>query len=94
LLKANQIMVAQVDQAGSTALHIAAIYGNHDYASELLALGADLEAKDEEDLTPLYCAISFGHMRTVEFLLSVGACPRIRNKYFKTGESVLIWKRR
>jgi hypothetical protein len=55
----------------------------------LLAAGAQLEAADEEEQTPLLLAVSFGHADVVQLLLSEGADPAKRDKMGRTGWCML-----
>jgi ankyrin repeat protein len=57
----------------SSALGVAAIYGHTDTVRDLLARGADLEARNGSWQTPLYMAASRGHTDTMQVLLDAGA---------------------
>jgi ankyrin repeat protein len=54
-------------------LGVAAIYGHTDTVRDLLARGADLEARNGSWQTPLYMAASRGHTDTMQVLLDAGA---------------------
>jgi len=58
------------------ALHWAAAEGAARAAACLLAHGADVDALDTDDLTPLLLAVTAGHAAVVQVLLSGGADPR------------------
>ncbi len=50
-------LLASCDNRGETALHKAALYGLHWLVPELLARGADRDARNHGGLTPLYLAL-------------------------------------
>ncbi|PMD29241.1 ankyrin [Hyaloscypha variabilis F] len=56
-----------------TPLHIAAFAGLTRYATQLLAEGATVDARDAEDRTPLHLACARGHISMVSLLLKNGA---------------------
>ncbi len=57
----------------ATLLHFAAESGNAAVAQSLLALGADIEAIDHEEVTPLHTAIWNEHEEVALLLISEGA---------------------
>lgn len=59
----------------TTALHIVAGYNVLPAAEHLLAVGADVMARDKGGLTPLHNACSYGHVAMAELLLRHGADP-------------------
>jgi hypothetical protein len=59
--------------AGGTPLIVASVLGHTEVARELIEAGADIEAKNNEQTTPLYNAAFFCHPETVELLLKHGA---------------------
>jgi hypothetical protein len=76
---------ARNDEDGRTPLHYAATEGHADIARLLIASGANLEAVDLTDLTPLAeaCCSSMddpAHIEFVELLLSKGANVNGNNK--------------
>ena len=54
IISAGNISIDANDQTGHTALHHACIIGNHDAVTSLLQAGANPNARDADDLTPLY----------------------------------------
>ena len=58
---------------GTTALHIAALYGDKELAELLIANGADVNAKNRVGLTPLHRAAENGHKEIAEQLIAKGA---------------------
>ncbi|XSG74895.1 ankyrin repeat domain-containing protein [Herpetosiphon llansteffanensis] len=64
-----------VDQAGHTALHLAAWNGQEAAVALLLAHGADVAAQTKRNQTALQLAVAYGHNATAEILLNHGARP-------------------
>lgn len=59
-LDENSGLVHQRDEAGATALHYAAFYGQHEIAELLLDKGAEINARDGKfDATPAGWAIEY-----------------------------------
>lgn len=58
---------------GLTALHVAAAYGYCDITSELLAAGAQVDARDHLGNTPLILAAQEGQVENALLLLTAGA---------------------
>ncbi|KAI1006516.1 Glycerophosphocholine phosphodiesterase [Podosphaera aphanis] len=66
--------INQQDEAGETALHIAARFGHADCAEELLRQKANFELVDKKfSWTPLHVACVDGHLSIVELLIQAGA---------------------
>jgi ankyrin repeat protein len=65
-------------------LHSAASAGDVKRVKELLEKGADPNARDENDNTPLHLAASWGHVGIVKLLLGHGANLNAQNKYGRT----------
>jgi ankyrin repeat protein len=79
--------VDSTDQAGTTALMVAAAFGNADVAEALLDAGANPNAHDAANRTaPLHFAALAGHAAVIELLLARGAAIEIRDAH---GESPL-----
>lgn len=66
------------------ALHMAVRWGRHDSVATLLALGADIESKDEEGRTLLCQAARHERDATVKFLLDNGADINAQDNTGKT----------
>ncbi|KAG9523800.1 hypothetical protein KCV07_g2338, partial [Aureobasidium melanogenum] len=62
-------------ERGATGLHLAAHHGLVNATSQLLASGADVDARDCLGTTPLMYAAAAGHSKIVEILLHSGAEP-------------------
>lgn len=71
MVKANPALVKLQDQAGSTALHHAAGFGSLDTIKNLIAAGADVNAKNNRQSTPLHWALASEDK--VKLLLAKGA---------------------
>ncbi|MBD0391017.1 ankyrin repeat domain-containing protein, partial [Wolbachia endosymbiont of Pentalonia nigronervosa] len=67
-----------------TLLHLAASYGLKDVVKALLKIGAEINAKDQDDATPLHWAAISGNADVVASLLKNGADPSLKNKDGKT----------
>src|SRR5690348_8805059 len=82
-MKGNQALLrklleqkADVNQAqidGATALHWAIYRNDLEMALLLIKAGARVEAKNREDITPLYMASAYGHPDLIRILLGAGA---------------------
>ncbi|MBT8086657.1 MAG: ankyrin repeat domain-containing protein [Gammaproteobacteria bacterium] len=73
LLDVGNIDTTIRQEAGSTALHIAAAVGDVDIVRMLVAHGADRSARDSYDNTPAAIARSAGHPEIAEYLEAPGA---------------------
>src|SRR5271168_5124134 len=60
---------------GRTALHLAANNGHYQTVEILVMAGADLNAKDLTEATPLSLATEKGRQRIFKFLVEKGANP-------------------
>lgn len=65
------------DQAGYTALHLAAWNGHVEAVAELLAQGADIAARTKRNETALQLAVAYAHNAAAEILLDHGATPDV-----------------
>ena len=60
-----------------TALIIAACQGHYEIVEVLIQAGADLDVKNDEDVTAQFCAVFFGRTEIVQLLSDSGADPNI-----------------
>ena len=60
-----------------TALIIAACQGHYEIVDLLVNAGADLDVKNDEDVTAQFCAVFFGRTEIVQLLSDAGADPNI-----------------
>ena len=67
--------------SGDTPLHKAAKDGDVSEVKELLAKGAEVNAKGKDGETPLHWAALLGHLDVVKELLAKGAEVNAKNKY-------------
>jgi ankyrin repeat protein len=65
-------------------LHMAALNGNLELAAELVALGRDINARDDEQMTALHYAAQKNNPDMVHFLLANGANKDIQDKHRRT----------
>lgn len=65
------------DQAGYTALHLAAWNGHVEAVAELLVHGADIAARTKRNETALQLAVAYAHNAAAEILLDHGATPDV-----------------
>ena len=72
------------DWTGKTALHYAAEYGHLEIAGLLLANGADVNRRDDDQATPLYFAAVGGFVEVARLLLVYGADINARDKARET----------
>jgi len=67
-------------QAPDISIHEAAWDGNIEAAKQAIADGEDVNAKDEERMTPLHWAASFGQKEVAELLIAEGADVDAKNE--------------
>ncbi|MBS1789123.1 MAG: ankyrin repeat domain-containing protein [Acidobacteria bacterium] len=72
------------NQALNDELIIAARKSNVEAVKELLAKGADVNAKTEYGATPLFFACDRGNVEIVKLLLAAGADTEIRDTFYKS----------
>ncbi|MDM7986245.1 MAG: ankyrin repeat domain-containing protein [Smithella sp.] len=76
------------DEAGLTALMIAAINGRVQTVDLLIAKGADVNVEDKVGETALMKAAMNGHQQTVDLLIRRGADVNVEDNY---GKTALCW---
>ncbi len=81
------VSIALVGCFGSSDIWYAATDDDVSSIERLLKDGIDVDAKDYDGETPLSSAASFGHLKSVRFLLSKGANPNITND---SGDTALL----
>lgn len=69
-------------------LFLAAIWGGASDIHRLVKRGANINAVDSEQNTPLIAAAESGNAETVKKLLIMGACTDHQNIYGKTAEMI------
>ena len=71
------------DNAGRTALHHAVFMENNQVlmCQKLIQFGADVNAKDLDNRTPLHHAAEAGKMRVIPILIQRGALPNHKDSY-------------
>ena len=72
-IEARAVVMEERDKDGCTALHIAAMEGDHGAVSDLLSNGADPNAQNGNGYTPLHKGAGEGHAEVVKLLLAAGA---------------------
>lgn len=65
---------------GQTMLHLACALGLHRLVAGLLSRGADPDAQDNGEFTPMHLAAMNGHLQIVRRLVSAGANPTLRSR--------------
>jgi ankyrin repeat protein len=68
-------------------MHCAAQYGHAGTVSLLHTHGANVNAVDEDGLSPLHMAAQYGHAATISLLIGIGGMLNLQNK---VGRTVLI----
>lgn len=75
---------AQIPEGRLTALHFAARQGHIAAAQTLIDAGANLDAQDNYDTTPVVMAVVNGHLGVAATLLDAGADPNVQDRYGRT----------
>ncbi|KAL3989492.1 Ankyrin repeats (3 copies) family protein [Acanthocheilonema viteae] len=78
------IDVNEVDENGTSPLHLASFYGYHPIVNALIDTRARVDARDREWFTPLQRACLRNHPNTVKMLINRGANPNSATKQFMT----------
>ena len=72
------------DDFGRTALIRACQMGSYEAAEALCAHGAELDARDDIQMTPLMDAAYYGCTKICEMLLALGADPSLKDTFGNT----------
>ena len=92
LLKQGAELEWRNPDSGRTALITACEYQRCDGAAEALcAHGAELDARDDDQDTPLIRAAQNGKTKICEMLLALGADPSLKNNQGKTALDRARW---
>jgi ankyrin repeat protein len=82
VVKHSGIEIDALSTTHRTPLHLAAIKGHSEIGRELVKHGADPNAKDSDESTPLHCASEFGNPSFIIFLLQEAkADSTLKNKF-------------
>jgi ankyrin repeat protein len=82
--RTNTVAAVDERECRRTALHFAALKGDHHIVTRLLEIGADVDIQDKHGRTPLHHAASGGYENTVIVLLWNGADVDIQDKHGRT----------
>jgi len=95
----NLLRLADRDAApdGATAPSIQMLFraveqGNLAWTSRLLAIGADINVRNETGQTPLMCAAAKGYADMVQVLLQNGADPALHNERGESAMTIALIK--
>jgi len=75
---------AASQDGGTTALHLASMFGHAEVVKLLLELGASTAVKDEDLNTPLHMAVMGNHADIVRQLTTAGADSSVENAFGDT----------
>ena len=75
-----QVEWANPDEGSTRAAHAASGYGHKDVVAFLGSRGADVNAVDKDQWTPLHKAAACGNASVCTALLALGADPAAKNK--------------
>ena len=69
---------------GSSCLHSASVIGSLLIVQCFINIGANIEAKDDFEWTPLHIACLYGHLPTVQYLIEKGANIEAKDDFERT----------
>ncbi|XP_071844268.1 uncharacterized protein [Apostichopus japonicus] len=75
---------SKANKEGQTALHVAASYGEFSSLEIMLALGANIQLRDNEGMTALHLACKGGHLDSVTRLVQAGTALDVKDNNGKT----------
>lgn len=88
----------QIDNSGTTALHMAARYGHTDMLKVMIEKGADISLTEDEPAesgnTPLHTACIYGTVDVVKLLMASGADDSIQNINGETPAHLAVMKKK
>jgi hypothetical protein len=74
----KRIAKTLIDAGADVSIHLAALVGHAERVRRSIASGVDVNARDDEGLTPLFLATRGGHSGVVDMLMAHGADPNAR----------------
>ena len=80
------------EEAGATALYVAAESGQLEAVRFLLQAGAYIDTEDESGATPIYTASQHGHADVVDCLVKAGADKEKCKRYGGSPLSIATWR--
>jgi ankyrin repeat protein len=79
LARGGEVNIPSRNAFGVTALHAALAGASPDIAKSLIAAGADVNAVQQDGVTPIHEAAAIGNVELVQLLLDHGADPLTRD---------------
>ena len=83
-----EIAKPATEKASDNSIHEAAEAGNIESVKQAIADGADVNAKNEDGVTPLSSAAYFGHKKVVELLIAKDADVNAKDNL---GDTPIDW---
>lgn len=80
------------NEAGTTALHLSALWGQQEIVQMLLSMGADVSAKRRLQFTPLHFAAYEGNKTIIDALVRAGADLDAETITGSTALHIAVWK--
>merc|ERR1712216_333392 len=84
LLQLRADPLVHLDEAGCSALHVAASYGHNAVVEQLLIAGMEVDLTDRKRRTALHLASAGGHPKLIAGLIANGACVNARDSSYRT----------